>query len=72
MSQMTIKTKTKIFESYKKVEGVLVVRYEDLMNDSLRTMQKICDYLKIGITEEEIKNISGFYDINFMNYVIII
>ncbi len=53
---------TKIFKSYKKIKGVLIIRYEDIMETPLVEMQKICRYLNVSLSEESLKGILAKYD----------
>ncbi|PKA82141.1 sulfotransferase domain-containing protein [Ulvibacter sp. MAR_2010_11] len=57
-----VKSWTNIFKSYKKNDGALLVRYEDLMDHPLVEMQKICRYLNLNVTEEIIEKILVKYD----------
>ena len=58
----SVKSWTNIYKSYKKVNGILTVSYEELLSDPLTVLNNICDYLKITVSENEIQNILKKYD----------
>lgn len=60
----SIKKWIKVFESYNKRDDVLCISYEDLMNNGVEILKKICFYLNIDVTDEEIKTILNKYDKN--------
>lgn len=57
-----VKVWTNIFNSYKKANNVLLIRYEDLMGAPIKEMQKICSYLNVNLSEKKIKEILAKYD----------
>ncbi len=57
-----VKNWTNNFKSYKKIKGVLLIRYEDLIDAPVVEMQKICSYLNVRTSEEILKKILAKYD----------
>ncbi len=57
-----IKKWLKVYKLYKQSKGVLLIRYEDLLNEPKLTMEKISHFLNVGISEENIERILIKYD----------
>ena len=59
-----VKTWTKIYKSYQKLNNVHLVSYEELTSNPVPTLKSICNYLDISVPEAEMKNILIKYDKN--------
>lgn len=46
-----------MFINFKSPSRILKITYEELRQDTINTVKKICEYLKVEYTEEEIKKI---------------
>lgn len=57
-----VKSWAKVFRVYKREAAYLTVRYEDLLQDGINTLSKICNYLKKNPSKEKIKSILDKYD----------
>lgn len=57
-----VKAWSKIYEQYKNNKRVLLISYEDLMSLPIETINRVCNYLKITISENGIKEILYKYD----------
>ena len=51
-----------IFKSYKARKKVLSIRYEDLMLGREKTVDRVCKYLKIKLSDQQIQDILFTYD----------
>jgi hypothetical protein len=51
-----------IYKSYKGVKGVFILGYEELINEPLKVINNICDYLNITVSEEDKNNILFKYN----------
>ena len=52
-----IKPWLRIWKRYNDMKGVLMVRYEDMMEKPIENTKKIADFLKISVTDVQIENI---------------
>lgn len=57
-----VKAWSKIYEQYKNNKRVLLISYEDLLSVPIETINMVCSYLKISISENGIKEILNKYD----------
>ncbi len=57
-----VKTWVNIFKSYKKVNNVYTVSYEELLTNPTNVMEDICNYLGVKISKKNIQNILTKYN----------
>ena len=57
-----VKAWTNTFSRYRKINNIVLIRYEDLMGAPLKEMQKICSYLNVSLSKNKMKMILEKYD----------
>lgn len=62
-----LKSWISVYKSFNKVDKVLKVRYEQLLTEPMVTIENICDYLNIKISNKQIEEILVKYDKNNQN-----
>ena len=51
-----------VWEQWSSADGVLMVRYEDLFDLILEEMKRLCNFLDIGLNDQQLLDIASKYD----------